>query len=612
MKKAFIFLVAALTLSVSPALASVAGDANNDGKVDGLDYVIWLTNYGTPGISGPSVGDFNSDSNVDGIDYVTWLTNYGIEPTPTPIPVTVTVTVTPTPTPSPVPVISGEWTQHAHDAQRTSYTDQVVNTPWRWKWSWNGPNATGGISAGKTGLPRNVQPVTGGGRVYVAAGSRGVFALNNTNGSVIWNAANVGTVNSTVAYDSESVFVVSTNGTLYKLNAGTGAISGQFSSTSGTSTLPLPPAVISDRILFSMGTAAYAINKTTMAQIWKYDAGSPVDSPPAYSPSRNRVIIATRDLFAHAITNTNGAQAWRVRLPTPRTPGNPGSDTNFAEVSKGWPVLAEVHGLVLIKLRLDWQALWDYGGPWPTDNATTRSWLQSPSGQDDQALMVLDIDDGSSPFVANIGHGGMGDGGYEPMGPQPVVKRFSDNTELVYTVIRGGSRVAVPDGRADSHLGEMVLDSTTVAGLQPGYVRWIQYPSSNQQLTTDEQPNVSMAGNYLYFGHWMASTAALIGNRSSSLGSFSNPIGSTNQPAIISSQDPSSCAFSSSHYCPDGLGQQGDWKPWMLNNGYYIYYNQGKPFDTYWNEWATWSVSNSTIYYLSTDGAVTALENGNP
>ncbi|MCS7352506.1 MAG: pyrrolo-quinoline quinone, partial [Anaerolineae bacterium] len=69
---------------------------------------------------------------------------------------------------------------------------------------------------------------------------------------------------------------------------------GQFSSGS-SSPLPLPPAVISDRVFFSMGTRVYAINKHTMSQIWSYNANAAVHTPPAYSPSRNRVVVATED-----------------------------------------------------------------------------------------------------------------------------------------------------------------------------------------------------------------------------------------------------------------------------------------------------------------------------
>ena len=53
------------------------GDANGDGRVDGLDYVIWLNNYGKPVSGGSSGGDFNGDGKVDGLDYVIWLNNYG-------------------------------------------------------------------------------------------------------------------------------------------------------------------------------------------------------------------------------------------------------------------------------------------------------------------------------------------------------------------------------------------------------------------------------------------------------------------------------------------------------------------------------------------------------
>ncbi len=53
------------------------GDANKDGKVDGLDYVIWLINYNTQTSGGASKGDFDNNGRVDGLDYVIWLNNYG-------------------------------------------------------------------------------------------------------------------------------------------------------------------------------------------------------------------------------------------------------------------------------------------------------------------------------------------------------------------------------------------------------------------------------------------------------------------------------------------------------------------------------------------------------
>jgi hypothetical protein len=52
------------------------GDANGDGIVDGIDYIIWLSHYGKQTSKGSFDGDFNIDGKVDGIDYVSWLVNY--------------------------------------------------------------------------------------------------------------------------------------------------------------------------------------------------------------------------------------------------------------------------------------------------------------------------------------------------------------------------------------------------------------------------------------------------------------------------------------------------------------------------------------------------------
>lgn len=617
-----------ISVTLTPCQNPFPGDANCDSKVDGVDYVTWLTNYGLSTANGARSGDFNADSKVDGVDYITWLTNYGKiptltvttaptnSPTPTLAPTaTLTPTQTPTPTPSgPTPTgaqSSIEWSQHAHDAQRTSYSDTAVPTPWRWKWSWNGPTTTGTVSSGKTSLPRNVEPVTGGGRVYVAAGSRGVYALNqtDTNGDrladIVWNATNVGTVNSTIAYDADtnSVFVVSTNGNLYKLNAATGAITGQHSSGS-SSTLPLPPAVISDRVFYAMGNNVYAINKSNMNVLWNYSAGTAVHTPPSYSPSRNRVVVVSQDLFVHAINNSNGVQAWRSK-PTPRTGGNPGgSSTSLAEASRNWPVIAEVHGYVFVKYRLDWQSLWVWN-PWPIDNASMRSNLTSRPEY--QALYALDLDDGVVPFTLNVGHGGYGDGDYMPMGSAPVVKRFSNGQEVLYTFIRGSN---VTDGRWDSAFGEVLLDNTTVSGYQAGYVRFIHYgeTSAERIILTDEQPNISMAGDYLFGGHWMAGYALQITNRTSSLGSYSNRIQSVVSPHILTSS--SSCAFTVGHYCSGSMVQNGDARTYPP--GFYIYYNQGTVYDAYWSEYAKWTVSNGIVFFRSNDGAIVALENGTP
>jgi endoglucanase len=61
---------------LTPILA-LLGDANNDGKVDNVDYSIWFLYYGKSVSNGNLSGDFNNDGITDGIDYLIWLTNFG-------------------------------------------------------------------------------------------------------------------------------------------------------------------------------------------------------------------------------------------------------------------------------------------------------------------------------------------------------------------------------------------------------------------------------------------------------------------------------------------------------------------------------------------------------
>lgn len=497
---------------------------------------------------------------------------------------------------------SSEWSQFAHDPMRTSFTDQVVPTPWRLKWIWNGPDSQGKVAPDKFGLPRNSQPVTGGGRVYVAAGTSGVFAINNASGSVLWNQKAIGTVNSTPAYDprSDALLVVSANGGLYLLNAANGQILHQFNSGS-SSNLPLPPALWQDTVFFSMGSKVYALNRANLTLRWQYDTGSPVETPPAFSPSTQTVVVVSRDLYVHAINAGDGSRRWRVK-PTPLQPGDPAGDTDYAEVKNGWPVIAEQHGLVFIRYRLDWQSLWNFDPDTLQNNPQIRQFFTNYRAE--QPLFALRLSDGIEAFIPNVGNGGFGDGDYLPMGPLPAIARV-DGREIAYTVVRAGPCQNDPcDSRYDSHFGELLLDNQTVSGYQAGYIRFME----NTHFPTDEQPFVSMAGSMIFAGHWEAGIAHQITDRSPSRGaSPTNPIRVSNLPHIATSQDNDVCnsGLLASHYCAAGLSNTRNWP-----GGFYIYWKEGAVYDRYWSEYATWVVSNNTIYFVSTDGAVVALEHG--
>jgi hypothetical protein len=68
------------TITITPTSTptpepGVPGDGNNDGAVDGRDFIIWLSHFGQ-NVSGASNGNYNGDNTVDIADFVIWIKNY--------------------------------------------------------------------------------------------------------------------------------------------------------------------------------------------------------------------------------------------------------------------------------------------------------------------------------------------------------------------------------------------------------------------------------------------------------------------------------------------------------------------------------------------------------
>jgi hypothetical protein len=63
------------SIQVLPA-QGLSGDANGDGLVNGIDYIIWLNHFGVYLGGGVREGDFNGDGVVNGVDYVIWLGHF--------------------------------------------------------------------------------------------------------------------------------------------------------------------------------------------------------------------------------------------------------------------------------------------------------------------------------------------------------------------------------------------------------------------------------------------------------------------------------------------------------------------------------------------------------
>ncbi|TWU28062.1 S8 family serine peptidase [Bythopirellula polymerisocia] len=65
-----------------PAVIEHGPDFDEDGDVDGRDFLAWLRGYGTNSGAAPSQGDANSDGKVNGVDLQQWRVDYGTSSAP--------------------------------------------------------------------------------------------------------------------------------------------------------------------------------------------------------------------------------------------------------------------------------------------------------------------------------------------------------------------------------------------------------------------------------------------------------------------------------------------------------------------------------------------------
>lgn len=608
-----VLIVASLfAVTTKTAGAFPVGDANSDYRVDGVDYLVWLSNYGLT-VSGVDKGNFNGDPKVDGLDYLIWLANYGTIQTPPP--------VNPPPAPVPPTTSSSEWSQFAGNAQRTSYNPNGVTTPWKYLWQWNGAGADGKKQAGHLSVPDLVQPITGGGMIYMVAADT-VYAFNQT-GSVVWTRGGMGTLSATPAYANGYIYVGSGNGTIYQLRSDNGQI--VTNAVLGGQLNNAPLITSTALVIGSSSGIVYSLDPTNLTKKWQYTANSPIVSPATYSLNKNMVFVNAQDLNVHAINAQTGALVWKTKPVTDRVymSGNPTSAG--AQFEEGWPVVAEQHGIVFVRYRLDWDTLWG-GNPFPTTNAAIRTLLTDKTKPSQQALYALDMATGNIAFVPAVGNGGQGDGGFLPMGPQPIVSNI-EGKEVVYIIWRNGLTCAGGwcDGREDATMGEMVLDSTTVPGYNAGDVRFVKFID----IQTDEMVNITMGGNVIFHSHWLSSEAAQITDRSNALGAtFANPIKTVDAPFVIwrqvycapgnsscnpqlfpggtgTSYGPSDCIFNAlTRYCTK-LYSYGDQRAFPA--GFYEYYNDNNSGSSPYTV-----VSNGLVLVKTNDGALIVLGSGNP
>ena len=359
-----------------------------------------------------------------------------------------------------------------------------------------------------------------------------------------------------------------------------------------------------------------------MQQRWSYAAGGALYGSPAYSSRYGGLVIilveGTPRPSVHALQIGDGSRRWRQNSVPGFDPEDRGNNLAFLDT---YPVVSDVNNVVIVRTyRSQERQYMNAGYPNNTAPRTVeeiRSLLtQRP---DFESFYVLDLDTGARKYVAPIAVGGIGDGIWT-VGPQAVVKKMNDGSEIAYVLWRtyqaceslGGSAC---DARDDTTLGEMDLAT--------GNIRFVQdwRNEGTMRIHTDEQSPLSMAGNTILHAHWMTLGILRITDRSSGYGSsYTNPIRTEEVYPVVNGIRIGTCPSRSNYFCPEAMLLPNN-EP-NQDPGFYIYYTNQPQYDLWWSSSTgnpnnpdlppaspvrSAAISNKTIYWKTVDGAIIAV-----
>lgn len=149
-------------------------------------------------------------------------------------------------------------------------------------------------------------PAVANGVVYIGSSDGNVYALNASTGTTVWTYATGGEVRSSPAVVAGTVYVGSMDNKVYALSASTGSLIWSF--VTGNYTDSSPTVVGGVVYIGSLDGNVYALNAVNGSVIWTYTTGNAVVSSPAVV--NGVVFVGSMDHNVYALNALTGSLVW--------------------------------------------------------------------------------------------------------------------------------------------------------------------------------------------------------------------------------------------------------------------------------------------------------------
>lgn len=163
--------------------------------------------------------------------------------------------------------------------------------------------------------------VGAGGRLFVGSSNGNVYALNADTGAVLWQKTELDAVRSPPAFvpiERPLVIMASKFGMVRAIDAETGAQTWSFKTGDRVTGAPLViPGPSPTVIVGSYDRRLRALDARTGEQRWDYTARGGIYSSPAFVPSANLLLVSAWDHLLHAVAAQTGARAFTTYTGQP-------------------------------------------------------------------------------------------------------------------------------------------------------------------------------------------------------------------------------------------------------------------------------------------------------
>lgn len=153
-------------------------------------------------------------------------------------------------------------------------------------------------------------PTVVNGVVYVGSTDHTLYALNASTGSLLWSYTTGGAINSSAAVSNGIVYIGAGDDYMYALNATDGSLAWRFA-TGGP--VWSSPSVVNGVVYFgSNDSFVYALNASNGSVLWSYLTGGRVFSSPTIANSL--LYVGSEDSYVYALNTTDGTLSWRAQM----------------------------------------------------------------------------------------------------------------------------------------------------------------------------------------------------------------------------------------------------------------------------------------------------------